>query len=118
MTTELKIEEQINILESILKEFVETKGFPLSVIKTSPMGLCYYFSKKLEKLKYRIFYYSEISGFFPLFQRKHANEIKQTRDSGYWYEVNPYDFDNRHKFLVWMLDTLKREVNNNSKEKI
>jgi len=113
---ELEIDKQIEILELVLTKFSKEKGFPLSLFKGFPFGLCGYIRDCLFQFGYDIVFPKDISVLIPLFQRKYADEIMKTRDnSGYWYAISPYDYENRLKFLLWILDSLKKQQENSNK---
>lgn len=91
----MKSSKKIEILENILKYLIEKK----SNGDRGGLGLCIL-----------IHYYS---GFidtrceFKDFSNKNAQEIAGAREGSVWWNRLPYDFDNRIKFVSWMIERIR-----------
>jgi hypothetical protein len=98
--TELTTHQRIEILEDVLRklESGETEG-----------GLCY----KIENSAFDIFrvwdYANKIIPIFTLKNAKRVTEVKVGATEGgyWWYPFENYDFENRIKFVKWMINEEK-----------
>lgn len=99
-------ETQIRVLESVKDELQKGNDSILPLSKY--IGLCTLIKLALHKeFNYEIFIgIKNLKIVFPLFAKENA--IKQSNtiigDSGLWW--NAYDYENRIKFIDWMLSEL------------
>ena len=54
-----------------------------------------------------------IKSHIPLFTRENAKKYGKSYAKGtYWWRHNPYNFKSRVKFLDWMINEIKKEIEN------
>jgi hypothetical protein len=91
---------QIEILESVKDQ-----------IRSKRDCLCELIRSQIQKKIQRMMFYTEIREFIPLFTYenavKHADALAG-RENKYWWSYWDFDFENRIKFLDWMIGELKK----------
>ncbi len=105
---ELSVKEEIKVLKgvkSLLNKF-KTRELPPS------FGLCYFLQEKITSLKPSIIVHPyDENKYIPLFTNKNALKFNATKgDYGdLWWNIRPYDFENRIAFLNWMIEELEKQ---------
>lgn len=101
---ELTPHQRIEILEDVLKKLKsgDTDG-----------GICY----KIKRSVYELFgIFDDANEIIPTFTIKNAKIVTEViagaTEGGYWwYPFEPYDFENRIKFVKWMIEQEKSLLN-------
>jgi len=100
---------QLDAVKDIRDEFVMNKEKHLT--ETYKIGLCGCFYSYMDR-KYD-YYFRVFDKLFPLFNYQNALKfIPKELESAFWWNNDPYDFDNRLAFLDWMVEELKKQVEN------
>jgi hypothetical protein len=107
--TELTIDDRIKILNKVRDKLIMKKN----IIKKSGWGygLCHLLRDEFYnyKIKYSEF---EVENVFPHFKYENAigfnMKLGAFKDT-YWWSIYPYDFDNRIKFVEWMIKKMQED---------
>lgn len=87
--------DKIEILEKVLKYLRDSKDDP----KERVGGLCFL----IRHYSFGYDYYC----YFKDFTRENAKKIANCGYGTYWWSLRPYDFDNRIKFVSWMIERIR-----------
>jgi hypothetical protein len=104
MSRELSVGEKIEVLECVIDYYEDNKKHN----NNNAMGLCRIFTINLNK--YNIYCYTfDIVEYFPDFTCE--NSVKNANAKGqinhFWWDIYPFDFDNRIKFVQWMIERIQ-----------
>lgn len=91
--------KQIEILKQVLD---------LLINKECSRGLCFILRRRLQE-HLRIYYTPIIIvDYIPLFTNQNAIDYANGRREMYWWDEITYDFDNRIKFIKWIITELEK----------
>jgi hypothetical protein len=99
----LNNEEIIEILDkAIQKVEYNKKNRILADRDYYPCGLCFIFRTLFKNNIKEYNAIKSISYYIPEFTQENAIKYSNSKESAYWWKTDPFDYDNRIKFLQWI----------------
>lgn len=102
----ISLEEQLEILERAKTDY-------------SPCGLCCAIELAIAiRLNMPFSYLGDLKSYIPLFTRENAKKHGKSYAKGnYWWRIKPYNYESRVRFLNWMIEKIREEMNKNLLDK-
>ena len=98
----LTLEEQLRVLEKVRA--------------SSRRALCFAIDDAMVEEIPMYYSYPSMSSCIPLFTRENAIKYANAKvESAFWWKTSPFDFKSRLKFLDWMIEKIREEMNKNIK---